>query len=167
MTSNCGGMSTTVLMSQVSGLKSQVSGLIRNLRLETCNLRLFQAVRLVTSQRKVFSQCVPLPGIGQQYAAQVRMIVKDDSKQIVGFAFVPIRRPPDTGDAGDVSVMFVEQHLQTHPAMLRRRKEMIVDFEARLFFRPAIKAAEVCEKVEFKIRRRLKKRANRHNVFAR
>src|SRR5712692_1091902 len=66
---------------KVSGFKFQVRP--PDLEPETWNLKLFQAVRLVASQRKVLAQRMSLPVLGQKDAPQVRMIVKDDSKQIV------------------------------------------------------------------------------------
>jgi len=47
------------------------------------------------------------------------------------------------------------------------REEMIVDFKPRLFFRPAIKAAEVCEKIELQAGSGLEKSAGGHDQFAR
>ncbi len=46
------------------------------------------------------------------------------------------------------------------------REEMIVDLEARLFFRPAIYAAKVSEKIELKTGRSLEKRTDRENMLA-
>src|SRR5438128_11267761 len=51
--------------------------------------------------------------------------------------------------------------------VLRRGKQMIVDFKARLFLRSAIKAAEVCKKIKLKVRGRFKKRTDVCDVFAR
>src|SRR5207253_6255859 len=104
---------------------------------------LLQRIRLVTSQRKVLSQSMSLPVVGQEDAAQIWMIAEDHSKQIVGFAFVPIRGAPHARNARHVRVSFVKQHFQPDAVMLRCRKQMVVDFKTRLFFRSAIKSAEV------------------------
>src|SRR2546422_10931730 len=47
----------------------------------TLDIGLFEAVRLITAQGKVFSQRMTFPVIGQQYSSQIRMAVKDDSHQ--------------------------------------------------------------------------------------
>ncbi len=46
------------------------------------------------------------------------------------------------------------------------REEMIVDLEARLFFRPAICAAKVSEKIELQTGRSLEKRTDSKNMLA-
>src|SRR5262249_22292871 len=93
-----------------------------------------------------------LPVVRQKDAAQIRMIIKDHPKQIVGFALVPIRAAPHWGDAGYVRVILVEDNLQSHPVKLCGREQMIVDFKARLFFRTAIETAQVRKKIEFQAR---------------
>lgn len=107
-----------------------------------------------------------LPVIGQQDAAQIRMIVKDDAKQIKGFAFVPIGRAPNTGNGGHVRVVFVQQHLQTNAMKFRCGKQVIIDLEARFLFGSTIEAANVRQEIEFQARRGLQKGAGRHDVFA-
>src|SRR2546423_11109719 len=71
---------------------------------------LFQAVRLVTSQRKIFSQRMSLPIVRQKNAAQIGMIVENYSKQIVSLAFVPICRAPNAGHARHVRVILVQNN---------------------------------------------------------
>ena len=80
---------------------------------------LFQAVRFVTSQGKIFSQRMSLPIIGQKYATQVRVIIENHSKQIVSLALVPICRAPNAGHAGHVRVILVNQNFQTDAMELR------------------------------------------------
>src|SRR5258707_5473540 len=97
-----------------------------------------------------------LPIIRQKDATQIRMVVKNNSKQIECFALVPISRAPDTGDARHPRIIFVKQHFQTHAMMFQRGKQMIVDFKARLFLGSAIKAAEVRKNIELKVERSFK-----------
>src|ERR1044072_428708 len=68
---------------------------------------LFQAIRLVTSQRKIFSQRISLPIVRQENATQIRVIIENHSKQIVSFALMPIRCSPDGGDTRCVRVVFI------------------------------------------------------------
>ena len=77
-----------------------------------------------------------LPIVGQKNSSQVRMAVEDDAEQIERFAFVPVGCAPDAGDGRHVRVVFVQQNFQTQAMMLRCRKQMIVDFETRIFFDP-------------------------------
>src|ERR1051326_1182868 len=95
--------------------ESRVLGRItRNPKPKTRNSSpLFQTVRFVTSQGKIFTQSVALPVIRQKNAAQIRMIVKDHTEQIKGLALVPIRGSPDSGHSRHVQVFFVQQNLQT------------------------------------------------------
>src|ERR1044071_2868616 len=51
--------------------------------------------------------------------------------------------------------------------MLRRREQVIVDLKTRLFFRAAIRAADVRKKIELKSGRGFEKRANLRDHFAR
>ena len=44
---------------------------------------------------------------------------------------------------------------------------MIVDLETRLFFRTAIRAADVCQEIELRLRRCLQERTRGDDVFAR
>src|SRR5689334_14550359 len=102
-------LATDVLISfefRVSGFGFRVRF---NSKLETLNSRLSQRVWFISSQRKILSQCVSLPIIWQENAAQIGMSVKNDAKQIVGFALVPIRRPPDSCDSRHMRVFFVQQ----------------------------------------------------------
>ena len=48
-----------------------------------------------------------------------------------------------------------------------RREQMVIDFEAGLFFRAAIKTTEIGEKIERELGRGLKIFANGGDVFAR
>ena len=139
----------------------------RSLRLWTWDLGLCQAVRLITSQRKIFSQRMPLPVIRQEYAAQIRMAVENYSKQIVGFALVPVCCPPDRGHGRYVRIFFIQQNLQTQAVMLCRRKQVIIHFQARFLFRSTIKPAQISEKIEFVTGSSLQKLTGRHDVRAR
>src|SRR5438128_10231517 len=103
----------------VSGFKFQVSCSRRNLKRETLNLKLLQRIRLVTSQGKIFSQRVSLPIVGQKDAAQIRVIIKNHSKQIVSLSLVPICRAPNAGHARHVRVILVNQNFQTDAMELR------------------------------------------------
>ena len=93
-----------------------------------------------------------LPVVRQKNAAQIRMTVKDHTEQIVSLSLVPIRRPPNSRDCLDMNIVLGKHHLETNSMMLCGREEMIVDFKPRLFFRAAIKAAKVRQKVEFQTR---------------
>lgn len=96
-----------------------------------------------------------LPVVGQEDAPQIGMIIEDDSEQIVSLSLVPIRSAPDTGYSGHMGVVFAKDDLQTNPMMPGGREQMIVNFETRLFFRPAIKATQISQEVELQTRRGL------------
>src|SRR5713101_7512019 len=78
---------------------------------------LFQAIRLITSQRKIFPERVALPIVGQKYAPQIGMADENHSKQIVRFALVPVRRAPYAAYRRHVNVVFVQQNLQAQAMM--------------------------------------------------
>src|SRR5207237_4051590 len=126
-----------------------------NSKPETRNSKLLHAVRLVTAQRKILSQGVTLPIVGQQNSPQIRMPIEDHSEQIICFPFVPISRAPDAGNRRHMSIVLVQYDFQPNPVARRNRKEMIVDFKARLLFRTAIEAAKIGQAVELETRRRL------------
>src|SRR6185436_12768961 len=96
---------------------------------------------------------VSLPIVGQKDAPQIRMIVKYHSKQIVSLSFVPVGGAPYAGNARHVRIVFIQQDLQPYSMVFGRRKQMVINFESRLFFRSPIETADVREKVEFKFRR--------------
>src|SRR5574341_124056 len=140
--SNCGGiLAVEALMKfRVSSFEFRVRF---NSKPETLNSKLFQAVRFIASQRKILPQCMSLPVVGQKNAAQIGMTVEDHAEQIVSLPFVPVCGAPDAGHGRHMRVCFVQQHLQPHPVILCRREQVIVHFEAGLFFRPAIKPAQI------------------------
>src|SRR5437868_305039 len=107
-----------------------------------------------------------LPIVGQQNATQIRVIIKNHSEQVVSFALVPIRCSPDARHTRYVWVVFIHDSFQTNTMKLRSRKQVIVYFEARFFFRPTIEAADVGKEIEFQTRRSFKKRANVDDVLA-
>ena len=107
-----------------------------------------------------------LPIVGQKDATQIRVIIKNHSEQIVSFALVPFRCSPDAGDARYVWVVFIHDNFQTNAMKLRGRKQVIVYFEARFFFRPTIESADIGKEIEFQTRRSFKKRANVDDVLA-
>src|SRR6267143_2296316 len=115
-TSNCGGMLTALLISfrfQVSGFKVPHE----NLRLETSNLKLLQRIRLVATQRKILPQRVSLPVVRQKNPAQVRMSIKNYSKEIKRFALVPVGSAPHACNRWHVNVFFVKHDLQAQAMM--------------------------------------------------
>src|SRR5436190_22913225 len=90
-----------------------------------------QAIRLIPSQRKIFSQRMPLPIVGQQDAAQIRMLVEDHTEQIVGLAFMPVGSAPDTGNAWHMWVFLVQKYLEPDAMKPGRGKQMIVELKER------------------------------------
>src|SRR2546425_1023682 len=74
--------------------------------------KLFQTVRLVPAQRKIFPQSVTLPIVRQEYAPQIRMTVKNYAEQIVCFSFVPIGSAPNSCHGWHVRVVLVQQNLE-------------------------------------------------------
>ena len=60
-----------------------------------------------------------LPIVGQENAAQVRMIIKNHSEQVVSFSFVPIGCAPDAGNTRHVRIILTQHYFQTHSVMLR------------------------------------------------
>src|SRR5712691_2672586 len=115
-TSNCGGMLTALLISfrfQVSGFKMPHE----NLRLETSNLKLLQRIRLIAAQRKILAQGVSLPIVRQKNPAQVRMSIKNYSKEIKRFALVPVGCAPHGGNGRNVRIVFVQHDLQAQAMM--------------------------------------------------
>src|SRR6266446_2880045 len=81
-------------------------------------------------ERVVFAQRMSFPIRRQQNPSQVRMIAKHDAEQIVNFAFPPISRRPDAGDA--IDALTVRRHLQTHAFVRRDGIQIVNDFEWRL-----------------------------------
>src|SRR5439155_4654022 len=130
------------------------------------NPQSLQAIRLVPSQRKIFSQSVTLPVIRQKEAAQIRMSVEDYPKKIVRLALVPVRGAPNSGDGRHVYVVFVEQDLEPEPLITLRRKEVIVDFKTWVFFRPTIESAQVGEEIKLEARSQFHEPARGHYLLA-
>src|SRR5713226_3923043 len=173
-TSNCGGMFTAVLIFSVAqtsvgvfllplplgeGWGEDLSAHAPRPPLTPPKGRgintLFQAVRFITAQRKILAQRMALPIIRQEYATQVRMTIEDNAKQIVCFALVPVRSTPHARYGWHVNIVFVQHNLQAQPMVLCGREQVVIDFEPRLFFRPAIKPTQVGQKVEFQLGRLL------------
>src|SRR5690242_11955892 len=94
------------------------------------------------------------------------MTVEDDAKEIERLALMPVCRLPHAGHCLYVNIVFVQHDFQAYAVMLRRREEVIVDLETRLFFDTAIGAANVCQKVELCLRRRLQELTRGDDVFA-
>src|SRR5919107_532662 len=126
-----------------------------------------QAVRLVAAQREVLAERVPLPVVGQEDAAQVRVTVEDDAEHVERLALVPVGRAPDGNDGRDVRVLLVQENFQAQAVEALRREEVVVDLEARLLLRPAVGAGDVREHVELEARRGLQVRAQLRDAFAR
>src|SRR5712691_3369237 len=139
--SNCGGMFTAVLMSSVArtsvgvfllplplgegwgeGLSAHASRPPLTPPKGRGTNTLFQAIRFIASQRKIFSERVALPIIRQEDATQIGMSVENHTKQIVCFALVPVRRPPHARDGRHVNIVFVQQHLQAQAMVLCGRE---------------------------------------------
>ena len=117
----------------------------------TLDIGLFQAIRLVPAQRKILAQRMALPIVRQENSSQIRMIVKNNSEQVVGFALVPVCRAPYACDCRHMNVLLIEQYFQPKTVKLGRREQVIVDFKARLFFGAAIDATKIGKKVEFRL----------------
>ena len=66
---------------------------------------------------------------------------------------MPVRGAPDAGDCGYARVFFIQHHLQTQPVIPGCREQMIVHFEARLFFGTAIETTQIGQKIEVEARR--------------
>src|SRR6185436_7405677 len=112
-TSNCGGSVAELIYP--FGLWPLVLGLCcSKTKVQRPKTSSFQAIRLITSQRKIFPERVSLPVIRQEDASQIRMPVENHTKQIKRLTFVPIRRSPHTSDARNMSVLLVQQHLQAN-----------------------------------------------------
>ena len=95
------------------------------------------------------------------------MSVKDDSEKIKRFALMPVSRPPNSGDGRQMNIIFLEQHLQPKPVMLGGGKEVVINFESRLFFDSAIHATKIGQKVKARLRPDLKLTADVGNVESR
>ena len=108
-----------------------------------------------------------LPVIWQQDATQIRMLVKDHPEKIVSLSLVPIRCAPDAGNAGNVRIVFIEQHLQSDAVMFGSREQVIVDFEPRLFLGSAIESAKVSQEIKFQPWSSFEKATSGDDVFAR
>jgi len=93
-----------------------------------------------------------LPVVRQQDATQVRMAVKDHAEQIERLALVPVCRTPNAGDALDMRVFLVQQHLQANAMVFSCGEEMVIDFEAGFFFYSAIHAADIRQEIELSFR---------------
>src|SRR5262245_61327219 len=89
-----------------------------------------------------------LPVFRQQDSSQIRMSIEYHTKQIVRFPLVPVSSAPNTGNAVYMDIVFIQQHLQTPTMVFCRREQMIVDFEARLFFDPPIYATKVRQEIK-------------------
>ena len=66
----------------------------------------------------------------QQNSPQVRVSVKYDADQIVSFALVPIRRPPDMRYSRNVSVVLAQKHFQPQTIVMFRPEKMIIDLKS-------------------------------------
>lgn len=108
-----------------------------------------------------------LPIVGQKNATQIGVLIEYDTKQIVSFPFVPIRCAPDAGYSRHMCVIVVKQDLEPHAMKLRSGKQVIIYFEAGLFFRSAIKPAHVREKIHFQPGLTFQKSTGCDDVFAR
>src|SRR6185369_94217 len=111
-------------------------------------LVLFQAVRFVPAERKVFTKRIALPIFRQQNSSQIRMTVKNHSKQIISFALMPVCGAPNGSHALHMHVFFIQLDLNPKAMMFCRREQVIVNFEPRLFFHSSIDAAKIGKKVE-------------------
>ena len=127
----------------------------------------FQAIRLVSAERKILPQRMSLPIIRQQNSPEIRMAVKNHSEQVKRLAFVPIRGAPQTGDARYVNVVLVQHHFNSNAMIFSGREKVIIDFETRFLFNSAIRTANVCEEIKTSFRPRLQKRTCIKEVFAR
>lgn len=107
-----------------------------------------------------------LPVIRQQNASQIRMTVKNDSEQIERFAFVPIRRAPDSRNGRHVHVVLAQHNLQTNAMVFGGREKMVVDFEARIFFNAAIDATNISQKIEPTFRPTLQKSTHGRHLLS-
>src|SRR5512139_4055350 len=76
------------------------------------------------------------------------MAFKINAHQIVGLAFMPISGSPDTGNRGNICIIFTQKHLKAKPLVVRGGEEMIVDLETRVFLRPTVAAAKVGKHVK-------------------
>src|SRR2546421_1560079 len=86
-------------------------------------------------ERVILPQRMPLPIRRQKNAPQIRMIVKDDTEEIVNFTLWPISRRPDAGNAFDS--LAIGTDFQTHALVLRNRVQLVNNFERRfLVVRP-------------------------------
>src|SRR5438876_4953688 len=137
MTSNCGG-------------RFGVETLIANLS---------QAVRLISTQRKVLAQRMTFPIIRQKYAAQIRVPIEDHAEQIVCLALVPVCRTPNCRNGRHMNVVVVQYDFQPQSMMPGGGEEMIVNFKTRLFLRTSIDTAKIRKKIEFQPGRCFQKRA--------
>ena len=79
--------------------------------------------------------------------------------KIKSFALVPVRGAPDAGDRRYARVVFIQHNLQAQPVIPSCREQVVVHFEARLFFGTAIEAAQVSQQIEVEARRRLQETA--------
>ena len=131
------------------------------------SFELRQAVRLISAQWKILAQRMASPIIRQKNAAQIGMSVKNDSKQIISFALVPIGGSPNGGYRSHVRVIIIQQNLQTHTVMPCRGKQVIVHLEARLFFGAAIESTQVSQKIEFVTRSRLEELTSTDDMLTR
>src|SRR6185369_12616665 len=69
---------------------------VRNISILSAELHV---IPVVPPGRIFLPQRVPLPFIGEQDAAQVRMTLEGDAQEIEGLPFVPVSRAPDVYDA--------------------------------------------------------------------
>jgi hypothetical protein len=86
---------------------------------------------------------------GQEYTAKIRMILEDNAEEIVRFAFMPVRCPPDACDGGDLWIILAHAHLKPQPVIVLGLKKMIVDDKSIFLFRSAVCSAQIGKQVEF------------------
>ena len=80
------------------------------------------------------------------------MTLKDDAEEIKSLTLVPVCCSPNSGDSRYAHVCFVKQNLQPQPVIFGGRKQMIVNFETRLFLHTSIGAAKVRKEIKLGFR---------------
>ena len=84
-----------------------------------------------SARRVIFTQRVTFPGLRHHDAAQVRVTVESNAKQIPGFTLIPVSVREQFGEGRYVQVVFCQRHLQHDVAVTIDRNQMVENGKIR------------------------------------
>ncbi|CDK44692.1 hypothetical protein [Escherichia coli IS1] len=84
-----------------------------------------------SARRVIFTQRVTFPGLRHHDAAQVRVTVESNAKQIPGLTLIPVSVREQFGEGRYVQVVFCQRHLQHDVAVTIDRNQMVENGKIR------------------------------------